>query len=456
MHEDRRRGLSVWDGVSMTVGLVVGVGIFRTPSMVAANTSGTWGLLGAWALGAAIVACGAHCYGHLGRAHPGSGGEYSYLDAAFGRLVSFLFCWARVAVLQTGSLAATAFIFGDYASQLARLGTHSAMYYALAAVSVLTVVNLRGLDPAKWTQNVLTVAKVVGIAVLACAGLALVGRAAPVPPAEGHAEGGAFGLAMVFVLYTFGGWNEAAYLAGDLRRRNIGWVLGISTCVVAVIYLVANYAYVRALGLEGLRGSEAPAADMLRALLGEPGVVFVVGLTAIAALGSANATIVTGSRSIHALGADHACLQSLGSTQGRGDVPANAYLLQGAVTVALILLAGVAAGGTPGFDVAVAYTAPAFWGFMLLVGLAGIRMAVRSHRGGARAGLTASSLVLSGMCGYMLYSSLAYAGLGAALGAAIVLAGLPVYVCVQRKNRVLAASEAGWTAGLVAERHGDR
>lgn len=330
------------------------------------------------------------------------------------------------------------------------------MYYALAAFVVLAVVNLRGLNPAKWTHNVLTLTKVAGIAVLACAGLAVVGRAAPVPPAEGHAEGGALGLAMVFVLYTFGGWNEAAYLAGDLRRRNIGWVLGISTSVVALIYLLANYAYARALGLEGLRGSEAPAADMLRALVGEPGVAFVVGLTAIAAPGSANATIVTGSRSIDALGGDHACLRSLGATQGRGDVPANAYLLQGAVTLALIVLAGMAAGGTPGFDVAVAYTAPAFWGLMLLVGLAGVRMAVRSRSGGTKGALIASSLVLSGMCVYMLHSSLTYVGLGSVLGAAIVVARLPIHMWVQRRNRVLAVESCAWTPELATERHAQR
>ncbi len=450
MQEANRPSLSLLDGICMTVGLVVGVGIFRTPALVAQHTEGIWGLLGAWVIGALIVGCGAHCYANLARAHPGNGGEYSYLNAGFGRLVSFLFCWSRVAVLQTGSLAATAFVFGDYASQLRHIGAHSAMVYALAAVGLLTLVNLRGLDPARWTQNVLTFAKVGGIGLIVAVGLLLVGRSAPEPP-ESVVPGpaGPFGLAMVFVLYTFGGWNEAAYIAGDLRRRNVGWVLGLSTLLVGLTYLAANIAYARALGLEGLSGSDAPAADMMRALTGEVGVLFVVALAAIAALGSANATIVTGSRSIHALGSDHPCLCALGSTRGKGGVPANAYLLQGAVTLALILLAGLAGNGTPGFDVAVAYTAPAFWAFMLLVALAGLKQARKARR----KGLAASSIVLGAMCGYMLHSSLAYAGLGALLGAAIVLAGLPLYAWVRHRNRALAAQESSWSAGLAHQEH---
>jgi amino acid transporter len=122
--------LSVTDGVFLTVGMVIGVGIFKAPSIVAGNTSGTGEFLFAWLLGGVISLCGALVYAELAARHPETGGEYAFLQHAFGRGVSFLFAWSRMTVIQTGAIAAVAFVFGEYASEIHSLGAHSTAIYA--------------------------------------------------------------------------------------------------------------------------------------------------------------------------------------------------------------------------------------------------------------------------------------------------------------------------------------
>ncbi len=429
--------LSVIDGICMIVGLVVGAGIFRAPSSVAGQTIGPGAMMGAWLLGGVIAACGAICYALLARMYPDSGGEYTYLRASYPVPVSFLFVWARIAVLQTGSIAATAYIFGDYASNMLSLGPYSPVLYAFAAVAGLTLINILGLQLGKWTQNILTVVKVLGLVLIVGAALLVERAAASTPAAEASAVP-AFGLAMVFVLYTYGGWNEAAYLAGDVRKGPAGLaaVLAVSIGIITLIYLAVNAAYVRVLGFEGLQASTAPASDVMAAAMGTLGSVFVSVLTAIAALGTTNATIFTGSRAIHALGANHPSLRRLGTHHVRWGTPTTAFALQGAVALSLVLVSGMLGEkGRHGFEVAVEYTAPAFWTFILLVALVAVSKAIHTVRRRILAlPLLVASLIFLGMCGYMLYSSLAYTGIGALLGAGIVVLGAPVYFLVRSRD----------------------
>lgn len=431
-------GLSVFDGICMMVGLIVGIGIFRAPCSVAGQTTAPETMMSAWLLGGAIVACGALCYAQLARSYPDSGGEYSYLRASFGPFVSFLFAWGRVTVLQTGSLAATVYIFGDYAGKLYSMGAYSPMIYALAAAVILTTINILGLRLSKWTQNLLILLKVLGLVMIV--GAALLARGEPAVQTAHASPAPAFGLAMVFVLYTYGGWNEAAYLTEDVHRGPVGLavVLGISVAVVTVTYAAVNMAYLHALGFEGLRASTVPASDVLAAAVGPVGAVLVALLTCVAALSNANASVFTGCRVIHALGTRHAALRWLSARHPRRHTQVSALFVQGAVAVALVLFAGLLGRqGRHGFEVAVEYTAPAFWGFMLLVALTAVSRAAPAHTHSRKVmplALLPASVVFVGMCGYMLYSSLAYTGLGALVGVAIVAAGVPVYGLVRRRD----------------------
>ncbi|MDZ4375179.1 MAG: amino acid permease, partial [Phenylobacterium sp.] len=236
------------DAVAITIGIVVGAGIFRTPSLVAGAASSEAMVYVAWIAGGLISLVGALCYAELASAFPNAGGDYHFLKRAFGGRLSFLYAWARLSVIQTGSVALLAFVFGDYASQIVSLGTYSSALYAAGAVVAITLVQWIGVRAGARVQFWLTLAEIVGLTAVIVAGL-LIAPAAP--PQVAVNEAGAFGLMMVFVLLTFGGWNEAAYVSAELKDapRRMAPVLMISLAIITALYLLANAAYLRALGL---------------------------------------------------------------------------------------------------------------------------------------------------------------------------------------------------------------
>lgn len=417
-----RETLGAREAVAITVGIVVGAGIFRTPSLVAGAADSVVAVLLAWAVGGLISLVGALCYAELASTYPHAGGDYHYLARAFGRRLAFLYGWARLAVIQTGSVALLAFAFGDYMSELVPLGAFSSATYAAAAVVGITAVQWVGVRAGTGAQLWLTLAEVAGLLAVIVAGLLVAPAATPSPP---PAETTAFGLMMVFVLLTFGGWNEAAYVSAELKdaRRRMAPVLVGSLALITLLYLLANAAYLRGLGLGGVAGSDAVAADLMRAAFGGPGVVLVSAIVAVAALTSANATVFTGARTAWALGRDHPRLAALGRWHPDAATPRNGLLLQGAAALALV---AVGAFARDGFRLAVEYTAPVFWGFFLLVGVALMRLrridpqAERPFKVPLYPLLPALFIATNA---YLLYSSLAYTGRGALLGVAVLAAG---------------------------------
>ncbi|HLU15641.1 MAG TPA: amino acid permease, partial [Burkholderiaceae bacterium] len=210
--------ISVFDAVVILVGMVVGIGIFRTPSIVAGSVSSEWMFILAWVLGGGITLVGALCYAELSAAHPNAGGEYHFLSKAYGRGAAMMFGWARCTVVQTGAIAAVAFMLGDYLSQLLPLGPHGPALYAATSVIMLTGINIVGTTESKNLQIVVTlleVGAIAGIVLFGFFGTGGVDVTPTMPPATPTATA-ALGMAMIFVLLTYGGWNEAAYLTGEL------------------------------------------------------------------------------------------------------------------------------------------------------------------------------------------------------------------------------------------------
>jgi APA family basic amino acid/polyamine antiporter len=432
-----RQLLSVADGISLTIGMVVGVGIFKAPAIVAGNTSGGAEFLLAWLLGGAVSLCGALVYAELSARYPDSGGEYAFLAQGLGRGVAFLFAWSRMTVIQTGAIAAVAFVFGEYASEIARLGEHSVALYAAAAVTALTLLNVAGTLQSKTLQKAMQYALVAGLLLLALAGIA--GGGSSRTAAAAAAGGGDFLFAMMFVFFTFGGWNEAAYLAGEVRDppRSMLKILVGGISAVTALYLVVNLGYLAALGQGGLAGSKAAGADVMRRVAGSQGAVLLALLVCVAALTTINAAVFTGARTNFALGRDFPLFAKLGAWRERGSTPANALMLQGAI--ALGLIAAAAATAKDGFDAMVAYTAPVFWTFFLLTGAT---LFVLRSRGADGAGVfkvplyPLVPLVFCTMCGFMLWKAVAYifnptygprfGGL-VLCGLLVMLAGIPLY-----------------------------
>ena len=435
-----RRHLSVVDAVCVVVGVVVATAIFRSPRDVANCVGDPAMILALWALGGLLCLCGSLTYAELSASCPGVGGEYLYLTRSFGGAVGFLFVWARMTVIQTGSIAAMVFVFGDYSARLLGWQPWSAGYLALGAVAVLTLCNALGLRAGKWTQNALTVAKIVGILAIAALGLTLgkVEIAASAATAEGSGglQAGALGLAMVFVLYTYGGWNESAYVAGELRGRgrSMLWVLVSASVLLTLLYVGVNAAYLHVLGVEGMQSSNAVAAATMGQLLGKPGALAVSVLVAVAALGAADACIFTGARAIYAWGNDYPAFGVVGRWNARLARTIVALTLQGVIAVLLVglpvLIPALGEKVGNGFETAVQFTAPVFWAFLLLTGVALFVLRVRNPHAPRPLGRwlpLVTGVVLCIAAAFMLYSSLAYTKAGALVGVGVLLVGVPVY-----------------------------
>ncbi len=428
-----RGSLSVVDGVAMLVGIVIGVGIFKTPSLVAANTASEGAFIGLWLLGGLISAAGALCYAELGSARPSAGGEYHFLTEAYGAPVGLLFAWARCTVIQTGAIAAVAFVFADYANVLLPLGPWGSALHASAAIIVITAVNVLGTPQGRLTQVVFFVLTVAAVLAVIAAGFLAPGapRAAADPEGAGF---GAAGLAMVFILLTYGGWNETAYLSGEMRdvQRNLVRALMYGIGLVVALYLLVNLAYLNAFGLLGLRQSSAIGADLMRHVAGDWGAIALSVIVCCAALSTLNGTVFTGARAYYALGRDVAALGRLAVWDEGARAPVNALLTQGAISILLVAFGSVTRDG---FEAMVAYTAPVFWLFMLAVAVSlyVFRWREPDRELPFRTPLfPATPAILAAACGWMLYSSLLYAGLGAIIGVLVLLAGSPLLLLSKR------------------------
>jgi amino acid transporter len=426
--------LSKADAVFIIVGIVIGAGIFKAPSLVAANTASDLTMLALWLAGGALALIGALCYAELSSTYPDTGGDYHFLRRAFGPHPAFLFAWARLSVMQTGSIALLAYVFGDYAAQLLPAGEHAAAIYAALAVVVFTLINMRGIRQGTGTQRAFTVVEVAGVVAIIVLCLALgTDAAAPAQSVAATAPASAgtsasLGLALVFVLLTYGGWNEAAYVSSELRsgRTAIVRALIVSIAIITALYVFINFAYLAVLGHSGMAASEAVAADAMRAILGERGAQVVSLLVAISALTSINATIITGARCNHALGRDFPALGFLSYWNSARGSPAAGFIIQGVVA---LLLVGLGAAGRSGFATLVEYTAPVFWLFFLTTGLALLRLrrsdpyVQRPFRVPLYPWIP---LIFCASSAYMLWSSLSYTGFGALVGVAVLAAGIPI------------------------------
>lgn len=430
--------LGLREAIAIIVGVVIGAGIFKAPSMVAAFSGSPGVMFGAWALGGLVSLIGALCYAELATAYPHAGGDYHFLRRAYGKSVSLLFGWARLSVITTGSIALLGFVFGDYLTAVLPLPglppAAGAAVYAAGAIAVLSWLNLRGVATGTGTQVWLTLIEIGGLFLVVAAALAVSQAPVSAPVAAAAASGNAlpvsFGLAMVFVLLTYGGWNEAAYISAEMRdpKRNMVRALVFSIAIITGLYLLVTWAYWHGLGMQGMAQSEAIAADLLERAFGPVGQTAISLMVAIAALTSINATMIVGARTSYALGRDWRPLRALGRWDDRRGTPPTALRVQ---CIAALLLVAIGAAAGSGFTAMVEFTAPVFWFFFLL---SGISLFVLRWKEPDRPRpfrvpfYPVLPIFFCAVCAYMLWSSLAhvagqrFAGFNAAWISVAVLA----------------------------------
>lgn len=426
--------LSLFDCVAIVVGIVIGASIFRLPSIVASQVGDDGLILLVWLLGGVISLIGALCYAELATTFPSTGGEYHFLTRAFGPRLGFMFTWARMTVIQTGSIAFLAYVFGDYASQLLSFGAYSASIYAVLAVVGFTWLNVAGVHQTRTVQKVLASITVLGLFLVIAIGLVHIFQFAP-PLQQASAapvpfSSAVLGSSLIFVLLTYGGWNEAAYVSAEVRGgpRSMVRALLVGIGLITTIYVAVNFIYLKVLGTATVAASEAVAVDLMTALLGPAGGVFTAVLVLVLVLASLNVTIITGARTNYALGRDVATFSFLGKWSAKGGAPVPALLFQGAISLGLVLLSVLNRGGV---QTIVDYLSPVFWFFFLLTGASLFVLRFREPEASRPFRVPLYPLIPAVFCltsGYLLYSSLAYTGVGALAGVAVLATGIPFLI----------------------------
>ncbi|MEN6458693.1 MAG: amino acid permease [Thermoguttaceae bacterium] len=373
-----RRELTLYDSTCIIVGIILGAGVYRSSPDIAGGVPSVGWLVVLWLAGGLLSLLGALCYAELATAYPEEGGDYVYLRRAFGPRTAFLFAWSQLWIVRPGSIGAMAYIFAQYANELWPLASiawqpTALIAYAAAPVVLLTLVNIVGVREGKWTQNVLTTIKIAGPVAIAAAGLLCPPSrqvSGPSMPPGGNFHGLYY--AAIALLWTYGGWNEMAYVAAEVRHpeKNILRALVLGTVAVTGIYVLLNLVFVRAVGFQAMCSSRAVAADVLRATIGPWGGRLISILICISALGAINGLIFTGGRLCYALGRDYPSLRGLGRWDRRLGTPAWSLLLQGVIVLTIVVGLGWWTGGRKdGFQSMVEFTSPIFWAFFLLVGL---------------------------------------------------------------------------------------
>lgn len=339
-----RRSLSLFDGTMVVVGGIIGSGIFLSPAIVAQRVDTPALILLAWALGGLLALAGAICFAELGARRPQAGGGYVYLREAFGPVFGFLYGWKLLLVSATGAIAALAIIFAQYAVGLVGLGEGWVTPFAVGAILFLSGVNYLGVRPGSITQNLFTVLKLLALAAMTVAGLALGGG--DVSSGAGRLLGqdpggwtlvGAIGAALIPVLFSYGGWQHANHIAGELKHptRNLPRALIIGVAIVVGSYLVVNFAYLYTLGVDGLATSTAPAADAMRRVAGETGSTLIsVGVVA-SVFGILNLYILAAPRVYQAMAGDGLFFERFAKLHPKYKTPHGPILLQGAWAIVL-------------------------------------------------------------------------------------------------------------------------
>lgn len=328
------------------IGGIIGSGIFMNSAIVAQRVGSAGLTLGAWVLGGAIAMVGALCFAELGARNPKAGGGYSYLREAFGPLPGFLYGWALLLVMATGAMAAVAVTFASYATALLGLSPNLTNPIAIAAIVVLSVINIVGVEPGAVTQNLFTVLKLAALAALIGAGLFLThgtaeqAQAATVQVAAptGWAVVVGMGTALVPVLFACGGWQQTNFIAEEIiePEKNLPRALILGVLTVIVVYVLANVTYLKAMGPAGLAASKAPAADAMRILVGPGGATLISAGIALSTFGFLGLVILVTPRVYQAMAADGLFFASFAELHPKFRTPVTAIVLQSVWAILLL------------------------------------------------------------------------------------------------------------------------
>jgi APA family basic amino acid/polyamine antiporter len=423
----------------MVVGGIIGSGIFLNPALVAERVRTAELTLLVWVLGGAIALIGALVFAELGARRPVAGGGYVYLRDAYGKLPAFLYAWTLLLVIATGAIAAVAVTFAGYTATLLGYGPRARLPLAVGAILTLSAINYVGVRPGAITQNIFTILKLTALTILIGTGLAFIPVPPPsvsLPPLGQNQTLLAVGAALVPVLFAFGGWQQTNFVAEELiePERNLPRALVAGVLIVVVVYLLANFSYLRTLGVAGLASSSAPAADAVSALFGSPGRNIIAAGIAVSTFGFLNLVILVSPRVYQAMARDGLFFPSLARLHPQHRTPAAAIVFQAVWGIMLTM--------TGHYGDLLDYVVFGDWIFF-----AAVASTLFVFRARERTGQESSSLrfrmpglaillpafILAAM--YVVLGSVASNPANALKGTGLILLGVPVFLYWKRQEK---------------------
>jgi APA family basic amino acid/polyamine antiporter len=339
------RQIGLFDAIMVVMGGIVGSGIFINAYVVARQVHTAALILGAWAVGGVVAMLGAFIYAELADRMPAVGGQYAYLREAYHPAVGFLYGWVLLLVIQTGGMAAVTVTFARYFLELTRIPL-SERWVVLVTLAVLTAINCLGVKLGSHLQSALMLLRIAAIGGVVLAGVFLLrapretGAMVASPPVSFDLIT-AFGAALVPVLFAYGGWQTANFMAGEVKepRKNLPRALVIGVIGVIFLYVTINMVYVRALGPAGLAGTTVPATATMRLAQGDRGAALIALGIAVSTVGFLSQSVLTAPRVYFAMAKDGVFFRSVASVNARTHVPVVAIVLQ-SVWTAVVALSG--------------------------------------------------------------------------------------------------------------------
>lgn len=432
-----RRELGLFDTVMINTGTVVASAIFIVPGAIAAGFLSSGPSILVWVVGGLVSLCGALCVAELSAAMPEAGGQFIYLRRAWSPMVGFLYGWGAFLVVNTASVAAIAVGFATYLGVFVPLSPGGIKVVAAASIMALTTLNIFGIKFGSVTQNVLTTLKLLALLSVPVLALFLVqggsGNLMPFWPADGSGTWLAFGPAMVAVLWAYDGWIETTYVGSEIKNpeRNLPLSIILSTLLVIALYLIVNTAYFWILGPERVAGSDLVASDAMTLLLGTGGAVFITLAIVISTLGANNGIVFTAARIPYAMAKEGLFFRWAGTVHPRYKTPVPALLAQ-----LVIALAMTVSGSYIQLATYVVFVSFLFYG-MSAAGVILLRFREPEMPRPYRTwGYPVTPIIFILFALYLVGDTIVQTPKESAVGAAILLAGVPAYLYWSRKKRL--------------------
>jgi len=430
-----KRLLGRWDSIAITIGIVIGVGIFRVPAEVAKYLTSPSLIILAWFVAGIICLLGALCYSELSSSFPQTGGNYIYLRESYGRGVGFLFGWTELLVVRTGSIAAVAFISAQYLQSFLALDKLPVKLIAISVVFILSFINMLGLRHGKTFQNLSTLAKTLALVAIIIFGLfSKKGSLSNLFPIQATLDENiiaSFGLALIPILWTYGGWHESTFVTEETKdyRRSLPFSLITAILIVTFIYTAINLVYIYLVPVREIASSELIASNVMQILYGAKGRKILEILVIISSLGCINGMIITGSRVTYALAKDNPVFRYLGEINRKHSVPSRSILINAIWTTVLIIW------GT--FNQLLFFTGIAVWLFFALA-VAGLFILRYKYPQLERPfkvwGYPIVPAVFVLICAALVINTLFFYPIESLFGLCLMLSGVPVFIFSQRRK----------------------